>query len=216
MKSGDKVKLEPTKIGNLMVDAVISRETTFASEVSEYPVETGFVVSDHVTRQPVKLSMEVIFTPTPVTYLDSKDINKINTTTAELIEIYKNGEPITVETSDMIYENMVLTNAPIRRTIEDGICLRLQLDFQQVTIVTEKMADQTSEEAEGKSGDSEVEGGTAAQEDIGLTVKEDYNNGFDMDNTEVDKSVGGDYSTEAAAVCEATATALAIALVARW
>ena len=63
--------VQPATIGDLSCDVVISRTTTFESEVTEYPVEDGFSISDHVTRKPLKLSLDVLFTPTPVTWFNS-------------------------------------------------------------------------------------------------------------------------------------------------
>ena len=58
----------PATIGDLECDIVVEREINFESSVTENPVEDGFSVADHVTRQPVKLNMTVLFTPTPVTW----------------------------------------------------------------------------------------------------------------------------------------------------
>ena len=66
---------------------------------------------------------------------------------------------------------MVMTHAPLPRKVEDGLCYKVQIDFLHVRRVKPKTEDvpegQTSGEAEGKSGESEKDGGTADQQDIG-------------------------------------------------
>lgn len=164
---------EPATIGDLQVDVVVSKETTFDSEVTQYPVEDGFPVADHVTRNPMGLTMEVVCTPTPVTFFADlgANQNRLNEVTNAIMKIYNEGDPITVKTADAIYKDMVMTHAPLPRTVDDGLCYKMQLDFVHVRRVKPKTEDvpegQTSSEAEGKAGESEKDGGTADQNDIG-------------------------------------------------
>lgn len=165
---------EPAKIGDdLQVDVVVSKEVTLDSKVTQYPVEDGFPVADHVTREPMKLSMEVICTPTPVSFFGTLGVNqnRLNEVVNALKDIYIKGDPITVTTADAIYKDMVMTHAPLPRRVEDGVCLRMQIDFVHVRRVKPKTEDipegQGSSEADGKAGESEKDGGSANQEDIG-------------------------------------------------
>lgn len=159
----------PAKIGdNLEVDVVVNRTTTLSSRVTEYPVEDGFPIADHVTRQPKQLSLTVVFTPTPVTWNDSKaNPNRMAEVARELENIYQKAEPITVTLTDAIYENMIMLSAPLPRNVEDGYCYKMQIDFQQVRIVNQKTEALTSSEAAEKAGETEKDAGTAQQSDIG-------------------------------------------------
>ena len=109
---------EPAQIGDyLTVDVVMSRETKFDSEVSEYPVEDGFPIADHVTRKPMTLSLDVVFTPTPVTHLQRfTGAHSLNSVTNMLMQIYQAGEPVTIKMVDAIYTDMVMTSAPLPET----------------------------------------------------------------------------------------------------
>ena len=169
------------KIGeNLEVDVVLSRETKFESDVTENPVEDGFPVADHVTRKPMTLTMDVIFTPTPVTWASSfGSANTMNGVVNKIMAIYKKAEPITVTLNDAIYKDMVMTSAPLPRTIENGYCYKMQLQFTHVRIVKQRTedipADYTANDAAGKSGTTESDAGAASQSDIGtgLTTVDD-------------------------------------------
>ena len=196
--------VKKSTIGDLEVDAITSRTTNFTSEVSEYPVEDGFPISDHVTRKPLTLSMEVICTPSPVdgtagllSILGAANERKNNAANTmygvanKIQEIYKRGEPVTIRTPDSIYHNMVMTHAPLARKVEDGICYRLQLEFTQVRIVTPKTAT-VGDDVKGKTGTSEVNAGSAMTHDIGTGVEMINNEPIiAMDSTEAGLNVAG-------------------------
>ena len=58
----------PATIGDLQCDCIVDHVTSFDSDVTEHPIEGGFVIADHVARSPMKLSLTAIITPTPVSY----------------------------------------------------------------------------------------------------------------------------------------------------
>lgn len=172
-----KKPTQPAKIGDyLTVDVVMSRETNFDSEVTEYPVEDGFPIADHVVRKPMRLSMDVVFTPTPVTWGNSfLGGRTLNAVTNMLMQIYQKGEPVTITLVDAIYTDMVMTSAPLPRNVENGYCYRCQLEFTHVRRVVQRTEDVPEEyaanDAAGKAGTTEKDGGAAAQTEIGTGLQ---------------------------------------------
>lgn len=167
---------QPAKIGDyLTVDVVMSRETNFDSEVTEYPVEDGFPIADHVVRKPMRLSMDVVFTPTPVTWGSLLGGRALNAVTNMLMQIYQKGEPVTITLVDAIYTDMVMTSAPLPRNVENGYCYRCQLEFTHVRRVVQRTEDVPEEyaanDAAGKAGTTEKDGGAAAQTEIGTGLQ---------------------------------------------
>ena len=168
---------QPAKIGDyLTVDVVMSRETNFDSEVTEYPVEDGFPIADHVVRKPMRLSMDVVFTPTPVTWGNSfLGGRTLNAVTNMLMQIYQKGEPVKITLVDAIYTDMVMTSAPLPRNVENGYCYRCQLEFTHVRRVVQRTEDVPEEyaanDAAGKAGTTEKDGGAAAQTEIGTGLQ---------------------------------------------
>lgn len=203
---------EPAKIGDsLTVDVLLERETKFDTDVSEYPVEDGFPVSDHVTRKPMTLSMTCVFTPTPVGGWGNS--GRMAEVARQLQEIYKKGDPITVTIPDAIYPNMIMTHAPLPRNVTNGVCYRLQLDFMQVRIVKQKTADvsegDSSAEVSGMAGESEKDVGAASQEEIGTgMVVRDGQNVITTNTSAADYANAGSISTRQ----EFTASSAALAL----
>lgn len=172
-------------IDDLQVDAIIERTAKMDSKVTDYPVEDGFPVSDHVTRSPLTLSMDVVFTPTPVAmlggYIKNTVVSRINHENVHntdlpevargLMRIYQKAEPITIKTQDAIYTDMVMTSCPLVRSATNGICYKLSLDFKHVRVVCPKTNEQTSDEASGKSGETGRDVGTASQTEIGTGMQ---------------------------------------------
>lgn len=164
---------QPTKIGVIEVDVVVESEFTLESEVSEYPVEDGFVISDNVTQKPIKLSLVVMISPMPVTWYENfKEINQDRVSSAidEFYKIYEAREPITIVTSQKVWENMVMTSCPIRRSKEDGIAFKGAIDFMQVKKVNTKTEEIPAEYVEmltkPKAGASNADAGTAESSNV--------------------------------------------------
>ena len=170
----------PATIGDLQVDCVVDHITSFDSSVTEHPIEGGFVIADHVSRQPMKLSVTVIITPTPVSYfriMGGSNPDRLGEASAYFEQVHLKGEPITIVLPDRICENMVMTSCPLPRNVQNGFCYRLGLEFSHVTIVSQKTEEipeqNASGDAVGKAGATGTDAGASSQVNIGtgLTVR---------------------------------------------
>ena len=170
----------PATIGDMQVDCVIDHVTSFQSNVTEHPIEGGFVIADHVSRQAMKLSVTVIITPTPVSYfriMGGSNPDRLSEASAYFEQLHLAGEPITIVLPDRICENMVMTSCPLPRNVQDGFCYRLALEFTHVTIVSQKTEEipeqNASGDAVGKAGATGTDAGASSQVNIGtgLTVR---------------------------------------------
>ena len=159
----------PSKIDSIELDIVIEREHKLESEVTEHPVEDGFPVHDHVIRKPIKLSMVVGITQSPVTWLDllGQKEDKVKKALAEFKRIYKEAQPITIVTPDEVYKDMVMTSAAFPRTVENKNMIRIPCEFTQIRKVAVKTTDVpenlVSEDEQDRAGETERDGGTSSQ-----------------------------------------------------
>ena len=167
----------PATIGDLQCDCIVDHVTNFDSQVTEHPIEGGFVIADHVARQAMKLSVTVIITPTPVSYfriMGGSNPDRLGEASAYFEQVHLKGEPITIVLPDRICENMVMTTCPLPRNVQDGFCYRLALNFTHVTIVNQKTEeipeDNASDEAKGKAGATGTDAGASSQTNIGTGV----------------------------------------------
>ena len=164
----------PATIGDLQVDCVVDHITSFDSSVTEHPIEGGFVIADHVSRQPMKLSVTVIITPTPVSYfriMGGSNPDRLGEASAYFEQVHLKGEPITIVLPDRICENMVMTSCPLPRNVQNGFCYRLGLEFSHVDIVSQKTEEipeqNASGDAVGKAGATGTDAGASSQVNIG-------------------------------------------------
>ena len=171
----------PATIGDMQVDCVVDHVTNFQSNVTEHPIEGGFVIADHVARQAMKLSVTVIITPTPVSYfriMGGSNPDRLGEASAYFEQLHLAGEPITIVLPDRICENMVMTSCPLPRNVQNGFCYRLGLEFTHVTIVSQKTEEipeqNASGDAVGKAGATGTDAGASSQVNIGtgLTVRD--------------------------------------------
>ena len=171
----------PATIGDLQCDCIVDHVTNFQSNVTEHPVEGGFVIADHVARQAMRLSLTAIITPTPVSYfriMGGSNPDRLGEAASYLEQVHLAGEPITIVLPDGIYDSMVMTSCPLPRNVQDGFCYRLALEFTHVTIVSQKTEEipeqNASGDAVGKAGATGTDAGASSQVNIGtgLTVRD--------------------------------------------
>ena len=171
----------PATIGTLQCDCIVEHTTEFNSSVTEHPIEGGFVIADHVAREPMKLSLTAIITPTPVSYfriMGGSNPDRLGEAASYLEQVHLAGEPITIVLPDGIYDSMVMTSCPLPRNVQDGFCYRLALEFTHVTIVSQKTEEipeqNASGDAVGKAGATGTDAGASSQVNIGtgLTVRD--------------------------------------------
>ena len=158
----------PATIGELQCDCIVDHVTNFDSQVTEHPIEGGFVIADHVARQAMRLSLTAIITPTPVSYfriMGGSNPDRLGEAASYLEQVHLAGEPITIVLPDGIYDSMVMTSCPLPRNVQDGFCYRLALEFTHVTIVSQKTEEipeqNASGDAVGKAGATGTDAGAS-------------------------------------------------------
>lgn len=171
----------PATIGDLQCDCIVDHVTAFDSQVTEHPIEGGFVIADHVAREAMKLSVTAIITPTPVSYfriMGGSNPDRLSEAASYFEQLHLAGEPITIVLPSGIYDNMVMTSCPLPRNVQNGFCYRLALEFTHVTIVSQKTEEIPEQNASGgavgKAGATGTDAGASSQVNIGtgLTVRD--------------------------------------------
>lgn len=155
---------EPGRIGSLVLDAVLSDSHEFTNEITDYPIEDGSNINDHIKRVPVSITINGFITNSPIAFLKELDMNLVNsivegsvtslevTTSnrvsnafAKLLDILGESgsasvsvaKPKLVEivTGLKVYQNMGMTKLSISRTPADGESLRFLATFKKITKV---------------------------------------------------------------------------------
>lgn len=126
-------------MGGLVFDAVFEETHEADLEVTDNPVETGVVVSDHAFMKPlrVKISAGVSDTPLAVVTDDhfASDAGRSRRAFELLTELQKRAEPFDLQTGLKLYENMVCTSIRTSQDKDSAGALLFTAELREVIIV---------------------------------------------------------------------------------
>jgi len=161
----------PKSIGGFEIDAFISEHYSFSNTVTEFPVEDGSVINDHVTSETPVISVEAFIgktkfetwdgdIPDSIDDLPVEDPKaRIKQAYYELKKLYENKQPVTVVLGLDTFTNMVITLFEIDRTVETGADLAFNMTLKKVRITKSKMTTISSSIAGGDQTDGIANGG---------------------------------------------------------
>lgn len=152
---------QPVSVNGIEFDALIDQTLDYQADVPEYVTEKGFSVSDNVSLKPEELSMTLYVTDTPVTwkYYFGYTKSRIEKVLKQLQDLYFKKEPVTVITSDTVYENMAITSISISKSADVGYAREVPIKFKKVIVTESKKTNIPS--SYGKSGATKKSAGTA-------------------------------------------------------
>lgn len=154
-------KFAPTKIGDLILDCTLRENHDLSSKVTEYPVESGATMADHVIKNPREITLEGMITNSPLLILGGRldkqargttrngkmfgaAINRAELAFQELEAIYDEGRQVDIVGRFKVYKGMAMTTAPISRTPEDGDAIHFTATFREIRTVSLKYIDARS------------------------------------------------------------------------
>ena len=151
-------------IGNIEIDAFIEENIEYANTVTEYPVETGQEITDHIFNRPTQLRVRgVIPTNTgfPIGQSRRQEVYEA------LKKLHENREPVTVVSGLEAFPRMALVSLAIPRTQENAAGLEFDAEFRQIRIVQAKRFDLGDVAAPGSAdlAATEANAGTATPEE---------------------------------------------------
>ena len=149
----------PASLDGIYFDAIITRETTYESDVPEYPIETGFYVTDAILRKPVTLNVKAFISNSPVTWRHLRSSNRLSSTVKKLEELYFSGKLVTFSTSKKVYTSMAITSITVPETEEMANAVEVSITLKQVRVTKSKT--KTIPADYGLGGDTAESGGTA-------------------------------------------------------
>ena len=129
--------------------------------IPEYPVESGFSVSDAILLHPEVLSMTLLISDTPVSWVKEhgSGIGRAEQVCNQLRDLYYKGDMVTVVTYEATYENMGIEALSIRKSAEIGYAREVSIKLKKIRVTTAKTT--TIPDSYGKSGKTQAAAGTA-------------------------------------------------------
>lgn len=155
-------------LGSIPLDALLIEDTELSANISQYPVEDGTVISDHITREPERLALSGVVTAAGIIMFGAGGRSKLIAAKEALRQIHKERIPVTIVTGMDVYADYAMSNAKISRTNE-GEKITLDCEFQkieksqlkQADIPPEKVSGEKGQGANGKAGQTAAKGGKA-------------------------------------------------------
>ena len=138
-------------IGSVEIDASVSEIHSSSADITEFPVEDGSLITDHINKKPDVVQIEGYVSNTPIKSLTdifglatfnslgnlaqgiSNDLAKKSYD--KLLEIVEGNELITIVTTLRTYENMAIESFIVNRSASDGDSLHFTAIARQITLV---------------------------------------------------------------------------------
>lgn len=126
-------------MGGLVFDAVFEETHESELDVTDNPVETGVVVSDHAYMKPVRISLSAGVSDTPlsasVNDLFASDAGRSRRAFELLTDLQKQAEPFDLQTGLRLYKNMICTSIRTSQDKDSSGALLFTADLREVLVV---------------------------------------------------------------------------------
>jgi len=132
VRFGVNVSEETLPIGAVELDVSIDETHTAANEITQHPIEKGADITDHIRRQPNRLSIRGLVTDHPLIWMGALRNDRSIEAYEKVLEILNNAELITVVTTLRQYENMALESVEVPRNSSLGYAVEMNLSFREV------------------------------------------------------------------------------------
>ena len=126
-------------MGGLVFDAVFEETHEADLEVTDNPVETGVVVSDHAFMKPLRVKISAGVSDTPLAAVTddpfASDAGRSRRAFELLTELQKRAEPFDLQTGLKLYGNMVCTSIRTSQDKDSSGALLFTAELREVIIV---------------------------------------------------------------------------------
>jgi hypothetical protein len=120
----------------VQVDAMVQEDHQSAATLTDYPIENGVSISDHVVVKPDQLTLNCVVSNTPI-YIGPGLLatNRIMDAYILLWAIMSTKSAVNIVTGLRVYQNMVLEDLKVTRTKDNGQALEFIVQAKQARIV---------------------------------------------------------------------------------
>jgi len=118
--------------GALELDASIEETHSASNEVTQYPVETGVDITDHVRRQPDRLTIRGIVTDHPLVFGGALRSGRSLEAYQTILTMVDEAQLISVVTSLRQYQNMVIESVEVPRNPQRGAAVEMVIALREL------------------------------------------------------------------------------------
>lgn len=122
------ISIRPTRmIGEILVNVVLTENTTDTLTITKQPVQQGASITDHAYKEPTVFATNILFK-----YNRANPLDKIY---RDLLELQASRIPFDIITPKRIYKSMLLANLTQTTDKNTEHCLAISASFQEIIIV---------------------------------------------------------------------------------
>lgn len=125
-------------VGGLVFDAVLREQHESALEVTDNPVETGVVVSDHAYMLPLRVTIEAGVSDVSLRELSPDPFGQGKSRSVEAFRLLQllqsRAEPFDVQTGLRLYRNMVCTRVSTEQDKDSAGALVFTAELREVLV----------------------------------------------------------------------------------
>lgn len=128
------------RIDNLVLDVTIGETHERTNRITQWPVEDGGNVSDHIANDPENLFLEGFVTNSPVAPGSPASLRAENAFNL-LDALWRKREVVEVATQLRVYRDMGISRISVPKNRATGDALRFTVEFQRVRKVGSEVVD---------------------------------------------------------------------------
>lgn len=130
-------------IGPVPIDCVVSEKHESTLNITEIPIESGSVITDHAVVMPKKVSLDIGSGSAVASF-------------SALVALQESRAPFTLVTGLNVYRNMLIKSINPTRDAQFGHVLRANVDLQEIILVGTAQAAGTSGGQPGGAGSTKA------------------------------------------------------------
>lgn len=120
--------------GNIVLDLITDETHNFNNAVTQYNVEDGSVISDHIRNELFTGSITGIITNFSL-YTGELVSNRAQDAFDALEQLWRDRELITVNTVLKIYNNVAITGLSVNKSVDSGEMIAINISFIEFNVV---------------------------------------------------------------------------------
>jgi len=120
-------------IGNIVLDLITNETHNFNNTVTQYTVEDGSVISDHIENQIFNGTISGIITNFSL-FQDGLSINRAQDAFNQLKQLWRDKNLVTINTVLDVYDNVAITSIGINKGVGSGEEIAIDISFVQVNV----------------------------------------------------------------------------------
>jgi hypothetical protein len=137
-------------IDGFAIDAALTENHAKTSDTTEYPVEKGADITDHIRPKPREVEINGIVSDSPMGAVAIARVHKAPFVSddvapdtlptvdvlAKLQEIYDTQKIVSIQTTLQVYDNMCMYDCQIPRSKDDGESIQFTCSFREIIFIT--------------------------------------------------------------------------------